>query len=221
MRGLIRYVVGRTYRPLLVRYLSRTRTFLYKDVVMEIPSEVFHPGFFFSTKILLRYISQMPLKNRSFLELGCGSGLISIMAARRGAQVTASDINSTAVEALLQNAVANNARLHVIHSNLFENIPVQQFDVIAINPPYYKKNPVTEKDHAWFCGEKGEYFRDLFSTISHYINHDSKVLMVLSEVCDLKLIQELAQANRFHLRQVYEERNWMEKNFIYELEQVS
>jgi release factor glutamine methyltransferase len=215
MRSLVRYIVGRTYRPLLVRYLSRTRTFLYKGLLLEIPSEVFHPGFFFTTKILLRYIDGLQVSQKKFLELGCGSGLIAMYAARKGAIVTASDINSVAVDNLLRNSVANNIKLHIIHSDLFQNIPPAKFDVIAINPPYYKKQPATEKEFAWYCGEKGEYFRDLFASLHQYIHQHSEVIMVLSEVCVLELVERYAEANCFLLREVYSTGNWMERNRIY------
>src|SRR5262249_19238283 len=146
-------IVAHTYKPLLAKYLSKKRIYHYKDIRLEIPPEVFHPGFFFSTRLLLNYIKQMPLKERSFLEIGCGSGLISIYAAKKGAKVTATDINTVAIESLKKNSSKNNIELSVIESDLFQNIPVRQFDIVAINPPYYKKKPVTEIDYAWYCGE--------------------------------------------------------------------
>lgn len=81
----------------------------------------------------------MPLKGKKFLELGCGSGLISIAAAKKGARVTASDINPVAVEFLVKNSEENKVEIEVIESDLFNDIPKQPFDIIAINPPYYKK----------------------------------------------------------------------------------
>jgi release factor glutamine methyltransferase len=43
---------------------------------------------------------QFPLKNKHVLELGAGSGLIAIKAAKEGALVTATDINPVAIEYL-------------------------------------------------------------------------------------------------------------------------
>jgi release factor glutamine methyltransferase len=217
MKGLIKYIVSRTYKPLLVKYLSGTRTYTYKNIVLEIPPEVFHPRFFFSTKILLKYIDGLPLANRSFLELGAGSGLISVYAARKGARVSAIDINPVAIAALKKNTAINKVHLDIIQSNLFDNMPVQTFDVIAINPPYYKKKPGTPADYAWYCGEEGEYFQQLFKTLGTYIHKQSEVLMILSEACDIKMVEGIALQNSFCLDCVLTRKNLLEKNFIFKI----
>src|SRR3954453_9204859 len=108
MRNTIKHLAERTYRPLLVKYLSKTKRYGYNGIKLTIPPEVFHPGFFFSTKLLLSYIDQFFLKQKSFLELGAGSGLISIFAAKKSAVVTATDINPVAVECVKKNADDNN-----------------------------------------------------------------------------------------------------------------
>ena len=159
MQKHIRYLVGRLYKPLLVKYLSRTRNFRYRDLALQVPKEVFHPGFFFSSKMLLRFLMSKPLAGRTLLELGAGSGLISFVAARAGALVTATDINPQAIHFLKINAQANRLAPVIIESDLFEKIPPQRFDFIAINPPYYRKTPTTPADYAWCCGEQGEYFQ--------------------------------------------------------------
>jgi release factor glutamine methyltransferase len=220
MRRLIRYIVSRTYKPLLVKYLSGTRTYTHKNIVLEIPPAVFHPRFFFSTKLLLKYLDGLPLAHRSFLELGAGSGLISVHAARKGARVLAIDINPVAVAALKRNEALNKVKLDIIQSDLFDQVPVQAFDVIAINPPYYKKNPGTPADYAWYCGEGGEYFHQLFKTLGTYSHNQSEVLMILSEVCDIKMVEAIALQNGFRLNCVFTKKNLLEKNFIFKIELV-
>jgi len=217
LNTVIRHIVSRTYKPLLDKYLSSTRLYKYQGLTLEVPSDVFHPGFFFSTKLLLSYLKQLDLSNRSFLELGCGSGLLSIVAAKRNARVTATDINPIAVKAAQANGRKNGVELHVIESDLFNRIPIQQFDVIAINPPYYKKAPLTNRDFAWLCGENGEYFSGLFAGLKEYIHASSVVLMVLFEGCDLVMIEQFAAANGFELRCVHSRQNLLEKNFIFQI----
>ena len=220
MNEIFKYIVSRTYKPLLLRYLSGTRSYSYKNLVLKIPAEVFHPAFFSSTRILLKYIERIPVINKSFLELGAGSGLISMIASKRGAYVTASDINSTAIDYLYRNADHNEASINIIHSDLFDEIPVQEFDIIAINPPYYKRKPVSQIDHAWFCGENGEYFSRLFQDLPDYINEASLVLMVLCEGCDIPMIRDFAAANGFQMKCVHMKRNMVEMNFIYKIEMI-
>lgn len=218
MNTAFKHIVALTYKPLLVKYLTKTRMYRHRDIRLAIAPEVFHPGFFFSTQLLLQYVNTMPLKGKNFLELGCGSGLISIAAAKRGARVTASDINPVAVEFLIKNSEENKVEIAVIESDLFNAIPKQPFDIIAINPPYYKKKPVTAKDHAWFCGEQGEYFSALFNTLPGYINAGAEIDMVLIETCDMEMIAGFAKQNGFALRCVHSKKNMLEKILIFKIE---
>lgn len=219
MRQTIKQLTTRLYKPLLVKYLSATRLYTYKGIRLLIPPAVFHPGFFFSTRLLLRYIASLPLINKSFLELGAGSGLIAMYASRQGAHVTATDINPIAVHALEMNARSNRIPLTIIKSDLFTHIPQQAFDIIAINPPYYKKQPQTVADYAWFCGEQGEYFQQLFSGLHNYMHAQSVMLMVLCDGCDLDMIKRMAVANGYQMNCILERKNWVEVNFIFRIEQ--
>jgi release factor glutamine methyltransferase len=220
MRQTIKHITTRLYKPLLVKYLSATRMYTCKGIRLVIPPAVFHPGFFFSTRLLLRYIAALPLKNRSFLELGAGSGLIALYAAREGARVTASDINAVAIHSLEMNSHSNRIPLTIIKSDLFTKIPQQAFDIIAINPPYYKKQPKTPAEYAWYCGEQGEYFQQLFSSLQSYMHPQSMVLMVLCDGCDLEMIKAMAAANGFAFNCVLEKANWVEVNYIFRVEIV-
>jgi release factor glutamine methyltransferase len=195
--------------------------YTYKGIRLVIPPAVFHPGFFFSTRLLLRYIAKLPLKDKTFLELGAGSGLIAMYAAREGAQVTASDINQIAIHSLEMNSRSNRLSLTVIHSDLFTNIPLQRFDMIAINPPYYKKQPRNPAEYAWYCGEQGEYFQQLFSGLQWYMHSQSTVLMVLSDGCDLEMIFEQALNNGFRLNCVFEKKNWIEVDYIFRVDKLT
>jgi release factor glutamine methyltransferase len=161
------------------------------------------------------------LKNQLFLELGAGSGLIALYAARQGAHVMATDINPMAIHSLTMNSQSNRIPLTIIESDLFINIPQQVFDIIAINPPYYKKQPRTPAEYAWYCGEQGEYFRQLFNGLQQYMHPQSNVLMVLSDGCDLQMIREMASANGFHLNCVHEKKNWLETNFIFKIDRFT
>jgi len=220
MKTALRHIIAHTYKPLLLKYLSKIRIYKYEDIQLEISPQVFHPGFFFSTRLLLKYIKQLPLLGQRFLEPGCGSGLISIYAAKKGATVTASDINPVAIDFLKKNSRKNQVELTIIQSDLFQNIPIQQFDIIAINPPYYKKQPQTFRDYAWYCGENGEYFKNLFTELNNYIHPGSEIFMVLFEGCDIELIANLAAQNKFNLLCVHTRKNMLEKNFIFKIEKT-
>ena len=187
------------------------------NIRLQVPPQVFHPGFFFSTRLLLRYISALSLQGQRFLELGAGSGLISMQSAKNGASVTATDINPVAIEYLRRNCDQNKVKLEIILSDLFANIPVQSFDIIAINPPYYRKQPQTMADYAWYCGENGEYFEQLFTELEKYIHKNSIVLMALSEDCDINMISDLASGHNFHMQKKITKKSAWEYFYIYQI----
>lgn len=218
MRRMVKYLVAKTYRPLLVQYLSRTRTYSTLGFVLQVPSGVFHPGFFTSTKLLLRCLARETLLGRKVLELGAGSGLLSLYATSRGARVLATDISPLAVETVRRNARANGVRMEVIQSDLFQNLGGRQFDLVLINPPYYRKNAKSLADRAWFCGAEGEYFQGLFAGLASCLHANSRVLMVLCSGCDLAMIRGMAEEQGYCLRCICRKDNLLEKNFVYLIE---
>jgi release factor glutamine methyltransferase len=75
-----------------------------------------------------------------FLEVGCGAGLVSMVAARRGATVTATDLNAEAVRLAQENASENAVAMDVRKADLLEGL-AGPFDVVAFNPPYLPTGP--------------------------------------------------------------------------------
>ncbi len=165
-------------------YSSKERSYSYKGINVRIMPGVFHPGLFFSTKLLIEYISKYDLNDKNVLELGAGSGLISVYCSKLEANITASDINAIAVENIKKNAKLNTVNIKVVESDLFDEIEMSKFNFIIINPPYYPKNPNNDEEFAWFCGNDFQYFRKLFDQMGNYVNNDSKIIMVLSEDCE-------------------------------------
>src|SRR5690606_23450802 len=154
------------------------------------------------------------LKGSTFLELGCGTGLLSIAAARKGASVTASDMNPKAIENTRVNAEANGVHLDIVTSDLFTNLPPTLFDWIIINPPYYAKNPTTDADVAWYCGENFEYFEKLFKQLIPY--RDSNIIMVLTQACDVRRIKAIAMKNGFQFETIREKESFFdERDFLF------
>ena len=221
MRTAIKHILGRTYKPLLERYLSSLRTYCQEGIRLEIPPQVFHPGFFSSTRLLLDQVKKLKLPGAGFLEPGCGSGLISIYAAQKGAGVTASDINPIAIEYLQMNSGKNQVQLSTIRSDLFDNIPPQRFDIIAINPPYYKNDPLTEKDYAWFCGAHGEYFTKLFRQLSDYIHEKTEIMMVLCDGCDMEGIHREARDHGFQMNCIMKKNSLLEYHYIFRISAIT
>lgn len=196
-------------------YLQSDRYYNYNGIRVKVKKGVFHPGLFFSTKFLLKELMKENLRDKTLLELGAGSGLISIIAAKQGAKVTASDINQVAIEGLSENMEMNNSKFEILLSDLFDAIPLQTFDYIIINPPYYAKQPGSDAEKAWFCGENFEYFERLFPKLGNYRNSDSTVWITLSEDCEVSRIQQIAEGNQWKLKVYRMKQTGWEKHFIF------
>ncbi|MEO5776428.1 MAG: methyltransferase [Flavobacterium sp.] len=216
MRQLLKKIALPFLKLGLRLYYWKPRTFCYDNICIKVHSEVFPPHLTFSTNILLAFVNKLDLQNKSFLELGCGSGIISLLAAKKGADVTASDVNQIALDFLETNASKNNLKLKIINSDLFDNIKNQTFDYIIINPPYYPKTPKNIKEHAWYCGENFDYFERLFVQLPNYLAI-SNCYMILSQDCDIEKIKAIALRNAMTFEVVLENTALVETNYIFKI----
>ena len=196
---------------------QKKEVIVIKAITVTVFPGVFHPGFYFSTKLLLKYLENVELNKKYVLELGAGTGLISIFAANKGGFVTASDISLTAVYNIEKNVKMTNANVEVVHSDLFDDIPHRKYDYIIINPPYYKKTPASEKEFAWFGGNDFQYFRKLFEQLNKNIYENTNVIMVLSDEADLEMIKSIAGEFKFVLKEVVHKKTWGENHFIFSI----
>jgi release factor glutamine methyltransferase len=218
---VFRKIIHHTYKPLLEYYLSGERDYTYRGIHIKVLPGVFHPGFFFSTKILLQFLEPFNLESKTFLELGAGTGLISVWAANKGANVTASDISKKAVSNIARNEGINHCVIQKFNSDLFDSIPLQTFDFIVINPPYYKKRALSESDYAWAAGENLEYFEKLFSQIKSFMADATQVFMILINDCELEAIESMALKNQLKIKNVFSKESYLETAVVYQLVSVN
>ncbi len=216
MRQTILRLFGKPIRRSVRWYLSKPRDFKFHDIRISVRPGVFHPGFFFSTRFILHFLGSQKIKGKRLLDLGCGSGVISIFSQRRGAIVTAVDVNPEAVQNTLENSMRNNTEVSAFVSDLFDSIPPTLFDWIVVNPPYYPVDAKTDEEKAWNCGQNHEYFERFFAQLAGYISSESKVLMILSDVCDLERIFDIASSKNFRFEKISEKSVWADgKNYLY------
>ncbi len=218
MRKLIKKIAF----PLLNKWYQaktkKTSNYSKEGIEITIYPGVFHPGVFLSTNIFIDFLKNTNLSGLSFLELGAGSGMISFYAANQGAIVTATDINTNAIEGLRFNSKATQIPIQVVKSNLFENVSPNDFDWIIINPPYYPKNALNEKDQAFYCGEDFDYFKKLFQQLKQsWERETAQIMMILSEDCDIERISMIANNHGIILEQDSEVTKRGELNVIYRI----
>jgi len=98
------------------------------------PGRAFGTGAHATTRLCLELLLEVAGDGGSFCDLGCGSGVLAIAAARLGfAPVTALDSDRLAIEATIANARDNGVALdRVKRANLREDAPPPA-DVVAAN----------------------------------------------------------------------------------------
>jgi release factor glutamine methyltransferase len=215
LRKFIKTIIFHTYWPGLSLYFRSERKYYYENLRLVVLPGVFHPGLFHSTRFLYEELKKINFKNKHVLDLGSGTGILAIYCTQKGAITIASDISWKAIVNIDKNLRWNRVAMSIIQSDLFTNIQKQQFDYIIINPPYYKRNPKTESDYAWYCGVNLEYFIKLFKQMPAFMHEQSCALMVLSQDCDIKKIKVLAEQNNFIFTIFAVKNVFLEKQYIF------
>ena len=91
-------------------------------------------------------VNHLPEITGSVLEIGCGTGIISVHLASKGAQVTAVDLNPKAVEATRFNSTNNGVKIEVLEGDMFAPVEGRRFGTIVCNPPYLPPSDRRYKD---------------------------------------------------------------------------
>jgi ribosomal protein L11 methyltransferase len=107
----------------------------FGDVVIELdPGQAFGTGLHPTTQVCLVALEELVSPGVEVLDLGTGSGILAIAAAKLGARrVLAADTDSVAAEAARANAVANHVseRVTVVRGSLAEI--TGHYDVVVVN----------------------------------------------------------------------------------------
>lgn len=91
---------------------------------------------------LARHVLDHPelVRGRRVLDLGAGSGLVAIAAAKAGAHdVLAADVDRYAVEALPLNAALNHVEVTVLHADLTPGAP-PDVDIVLVGDLFYERD---------------------------------------------------------------------------------
>ena len=121
----------------------------------QISENVFNPGRYYTSKFMAENIAVK--SSDKVLDMGTGSGIQAIAAARHAREVVGVDINPEAVLYAKENikAVGLEERVSVIQGDLFSSLgPEDKFDVILFTPPYFDGTPKTLFEHALMDPDK-------------------------------------------------------------------
>jgi release factor glutamine methyltransferase len=135
----------RLKREPLDRILSK-KTF--RDIELILSPNVFSPRK--ETELLIDIIINLNIKPRKVLELGTGTGAITIALMKRypNANCVSTDINEKCLQLAKKNAIKNNVfdQINFICCNWLDIFVDFDFDLIVANPPYIKSEVIKSLD---------------------------------------------------------------------------
>jgi release factor glutamine methyltransferase len=181
LRRLCRRIVHVFYRPYVLWRVGAPSSGSVDGLSLATDPQVFHPRCFHSSQILVGYLRTLALRDQRFLDMGTGSGLLGLWAARRGARLTACDVNPRAVELARENARRNGLAGEILESNLFGALAGRTFDVICFNVPFYPRAPRTPFEAAFFAGPDFATVRQFAADCPRFLAPGGSVIVIFSE----------------------------------------
>jgi|APSaa5957512576_1039674.scaffolds.fasta_scaffold35466_1 release factor glutamine methyltransferase len=164
---------------------------------------VFSPKYFFDTEF---FAKELPVqKDADFLEIGPGTGAISVFAIINGAKhVTAIDINPAAVENTKENAKLNDVenKITVLQGDIYSPLSEDdKFDTIFWNTPFgYIEGEVTVLEKAVFDPEYKSTRKFIFEAKNHLKKHGRLLIGFSTTLGKFEIIEEFLNQAGFKVK---------------------
>jgi len=103
------------------------------EIVIE-PKMSFGTGHHATTALMMQQMNRMDLRNKKVLDMGCGSGILAILAGKMGAsEIDAIDTDDWAVQNSIENCARNNTQHIHVQKGDSASLNGRHFDVILAN----------------------------------------------------------------------------------------
>lgn len=169
-----------------------TENFQDKNVIFFTPQGAFGTGLHETTQDILKFIVREDFKNKSLLDLGTGSGILSIAAGVKGAsKIVAVDIRDVEAEVILNASLNELENIEVVVDNVLDEDYTldEKFDWIFIN----------------IGGEETEMFMDF---IDEHIKDNGKLLVSGLVEWSFDWVREKVEAKGFKLNEKFQTKEW-------------
>ena len=171
-----------------------------------IPSSVYDPAedsFLLAENVHLK-------KGEKVLEVGSGSGYVSLYLAAKYSQVEffCIDTNFAAAHITKKNAQKNKLDIESICGNMFE--PFHSFwnsrpffDVVLFNSPYLPVNEEGKLAQAWSGGKDGlEVVERFLVALSKIMKNSGRAYLVVSSYTDIKQLEVIATRSKLMMKEL-------------------
>jgi ribosomal protein L11 methyltransferase len=154
------------------------------EIIID-PKMAFGTGHHETTRQVARYQLELNQQGKSVLDVGCGTGILSILAEMRGAaQITGIDTDTYAVSNTIENIVLNNCKNIKVREGTIRNIePTSTFDLILAN---INRNVLLEEIKLYhkFLKANGSLI------LSGFYTYDSQAIVNECKALGLKLTRQ-------------------------------
>jgi release factor glutamine methyltransferase len=180
-----------------------------------------HPEVYDPSEDTMLLINNLVVKeNEIVLEIGVGSGYVSLVAAENAESVVGIDINPHAVKLAKLNAKLNNiSNVEFILGDLFSPIN-GRFSLILINPPYLQRLEGLKHrqiDYSWNGGEDGRMLTERFlREANNYLEKTGRMLIVQSSLSGYEETMETLLRNGLKAKTIAEETLFFETLYLIE-----
>lgn len=142
------------------------------------------------------------------LDLGTGSGVCALFAARHARRVVAVDINPSAVRCTAINALMNGLekRIEIRQGDLFAPVAGERFDLVLFNPPFLLGMPKDARDAAWRSNDAATRFA---AGLTEHLAPNGTALILLSSFGDACTLYEAELRARGFLLAVFARRRFI------------
>jgi release factor glutamine methyltransferase len=139
---------------------------------------------------MLDAIAKISVGGKQVLDIGTGSGILGLFCASRGAHVTVTDVDQSALEYAQKTARVLALGLQTVLSDVFSNVQ-GKFDLVTFNPPYLPSSTV--EDRTVDGGPGGIALSKRFlGGLGEHLNCDGTALLLISTLNDsASLISEV------------------------------
>lgn len=196
-------VIKKLQKDYPVQYLIGNVDFY--GYIINVNKNVLIPRFETETLVekTIKYIKKLKLTKGSVIDLGTGSGCISIVLKKEleNLNVTSLDNSIKALRVAKKNAKLNKADIAFIKHDIFKFNPVNKYDILISNPPYITDKDIVDKSikyepkKAIYADDSGiKYYEHILSTCKNYLN---KKNIIAFEIGDKqgKILKDLANKN--------------------------